>query len=71
MDDMRDGFSSAFKELQRGFSFGFGLLPELERHMAREMQRLYEAESRWAPSSDSFLQSFYACERNSPNQAPD
>jgi len=41
MDDMHDGLSSAFRELQRGFSFGFGLLPELERHMAREMQRLY------------------------------
>ncbi|CAL8469402.1 g8943 [Coccomyxa elongata] len=45
MDDLHDGLAGAFRELERGFSFGFGMLPELERHMAREMQRICGPES--------------------------
>jgi hypothetical protein len=48
-DDIHDGFADLLKELEKGFSMGFRLFPELERHMAREMQRIRETD----PSSST------------------
>lgn len=45
MDDIHKGAEDMFRELQAAFSFGFGMFPELEEHMAGEMRRLFRPDS--------------------------
>ncbi|EIE21620.1 AAA-domain-containing protein [Coccomyxa subellipsoidea C-169] len=42
MNEVREGVAGLFRELERSFSFGIGMLPGIERHMAREMQRIFD-----------------------------
>lgn len=52
LDDIHGELTGLLREVEKGFNIGFSLFPELEKHLSREMQRVWGDQAgtstRWA-----------------------